>query len=104
MDLIIEKLIIPAILTILGALLSYATYLLKESKKTNDANAAGTMLLLRRQIIADHDKYCKGGEIMTNFDYSDIVEIHNAYKALGGNGLTDKLYEDLQRVNLAAEE
>lgn len=99
----IEKFLIPALLAVITALCSYAVHALKESKKVGGANAKGTMLLLRREIIASHDKFCKKGEAITHFDYDDITEIHDAYKALGGNGLTDKMFEDLQNLDLKGE-
>lgn len=100
----IEKLFIPGALTIITAFTGYAIHLLKESKKFNSAQAAGTRLLLRRQIVADHKKYVVKGEPMTHFAYDDIVEVHDAYKALGGNGLTDKMYNELQNIDITGEE
>lgn len=61
----------------------------------------GMALLLRRQIIADHKKYCINGEPMTAGAYDDIVEVHNTYKALGGNGLTDKMFDELAKIEIA---
>ena len=96
----IEKLLIPALLVIITGLSGYMTTALSQAKKINNANAKGTMLLLRRQIVEAHARFCKRGEPMSHFDYNDVTEIHNAYKELGGNGLTDKMFEDLQGVDL----
>lgn len=104
MNLWIEKLFIPGALTVITALTGYAVHVLKESRKFNSAQAAGIRLLLRRQIIADHKKYVKKGEPMSHFAYDDIVEVHDAYKALGGNGLTDTMYEKLKDVEIAGDE
>lgn len=100
----IENFVIPAGLTIITALAGYMVHLLKENRKVNDANAKGTMLLLRRQIIADHRKYCHQGEPMSHFEFEDLDEIHATYKALGGNGLTDKMFNELQAIDLAGDE
>lgn len=100
----IEKLFIPGVLSLLTALTGYAIHMLKESKKFNSAQAAGTRLLLRRQIVSDHKKYVVKGEPMSHFAYDDIIEIHDAYKALGGNGLTDKMYDELHKIDIAGEE
>lgn len=99
----IEKLLIPALLAVVTALCSYMVNALNESKKVNNANAKGTMLMLRRQLISDHKKFCVRGETMTHFDFEDITEIHSAYKALGGNGLTDKMYSELKDVSIGEE-
>lgn len=100
----IEKLFIPGALSLLTALTGYAIYMLKESKKFNSAQAAGTRLLLRRQIVSDHKKYVVKGEPLTHFAYDDIVEVHDTYKALGGNGLTDKMYQELQQIDIVGDE
>lgn len=99
----IEQFLIPALLAVVTALCTYMVKTLNESRKVNNANAKGTMLMLRRQIISDHKKFCVRGEIMTHFDFEDITEIHNAYKALGGNGLTDKMYSELQGVSIGED-
>ena len=104
MNLWIEKLLIPGALAIITGLTSYAVHVLRDSRKFNSAQAAGTRLLLRRQIVADHKKYVQKGEPMSHFAYDDIVEVHDAYKALGGNGLTDKMYEQLQHIDIVGEE
>lgn len=100
----IEKLFIPGALSLVTALTGYAIHILKESTKFNKAQAAGTRLLLRRQIVSDHRKYVIKGEPMTQFAYEDIIEVHDAYKALGGNGLTDKMYKELHNISIAGEE
>lgn len=101
---IIKEFFIPAALAVVTALSSYMVHSLKESRKVNDANARGTMLLLRRQIISDHDKYCIKGEPMKHFDFEDINDVYDTYKALGGNGLTDKMFKELQEIDLAGGE
>lgn len=83
---------------ILIAISSYIVWLLKQGKKERKAVDHGIMLLLRRAIIADHKKYCIDGEPMLHFNYFDINEMHEVYKALGGNGLTDKMFDELKEV------
>lgn len=100
---IIKEFFIPAALAVVTALSTYMVHALKEGRKVNDANAKGTMLMLRRQLISDHKKFCVKGETMTHFDFEDITEIHKAYKDLGGNGLTDKMYADLQGLSIGEE-
>lgn len=96
-----SEFIYPGLLAILTAILGWIGKKVDDSSKVNNANAKGTMLLLRRQIIRDHRKFVIKGEPMQAFDYDDITEIHDAYKALGGNGLTDKMYKDLMGVDIA---
>ena len=100
----IEKLFVPICLSIVTALVGYAVKMLQDSKKVEKAQAAGTRLLLRRQIISDYKKYVVKGEPMSHFAYDDLVEVHDTYKALGGNGLTDKMYEELQNISITGEE
>ena len=81
---------------ILVASLGYIVWLLQQSKKTGDANATGTMLLLRREIIDDHRRFFIEGETMTPDDFAYIDEVYQAYKGLKGNGMADKLYSELK--------
>ena len=99
-EIFLDKFLAPCLLALVTALSSYMVYVLKENRKASDANSKGIMLLLRRQIISDHKRFCDLGETMTHFDYEDIVEVHDTYKALGGNGLTDKMYEELQQIDI----
>ena len=46
---------------VLPVLLGYIVWLLKRQKKDRDANSKGTMLLLRVQLINDHDRYTRQG-------------------------------------------
>lgn len=89
---IIQYIISPVLVAGVG----YIIKLLQDGRKTSNANARGTMLLLRREIVASHTKHCIHGDEMTPFDYEDIEEIHSTYKELGGNGLTDKMYQELE--------
>lgn len=100
---VLSELIFPALLAAFTALLGYITYLLKESKRTNNANAKGTMLLLRREIVADYEKFVKRGEPMTKYDFDDLNELHDAYKALNGNGLTEKMYQAMMELDIRGE-
>ena len=84
---------------ILSALMSYVVFLLKEQKKDRDANAKGTMLLLRVQLIEYHDKYVEEGEI-PSYAYDNFVEMYEAYHALGGNGMVTKMYNEIQGLHL----
>lgn len=100
MQLIIKDFLLPALLVVVTALSGYMTKKMSETSKTNNANAKGTMLLLRRELINYHKRHCKDGEPLTTFDFNDITEIHEAYKALGGNGLTDRMFNDLMALDI----
>lgn len=84
---------------VLTAALGYIVWLLKDEKKKRSANSTGTMLLLRVQMIEYHDKYCKMGEI-PSYVFDNFVEMYNAYKALGGNGMIEKMFEEVKELNI----
>lgn len=84
---------------VLTAALGYIVWLLKDEKKKRSANSTGTMLLLRVQMIEYHDKYCKLGEI-PSYVFDNFVEMYNAYKALGGNGMIEKMFEEVKELNI----
>lgn len=87
---------LPIVLT---SLLGYVVWLLKEQKRERDANAKGTMLLLRVQLIEYHDKYMKAQEI-PSYAYDNFVEMYEAYHALGGNGMVTKMYNEIKELHL----
>lgn len=86
---------------ILGAILGYIIWLLQQNRKVTDANATGTMLLLRREIIEDHRRFCINDETFTPDDFAYIDEVYKAYKGLKGNGMADKLYDELKTKKTA---
>lgn len=98
---LLNNLIYPGILAIVTGLTGYIVWLLQQNKKTTDANARGTMLLLRREIISDYNKYIIDGEDLLPLAFADLEEIHNAYKALGGNGMTDEMFKAIQGKHFA---
>ena len=65
-----------------------------EEKEVRDANSAGTMLLLRVQLIEYHDKYMKLGEI-PSYAYE-----YKAYHRLGGNGMVTKMMHEIEELHL----
>lgn len=87
---------LPIVLT---ALMGYIVWLLKEQKKDRDANAKGTMLLLRVQLIEYHDKYTSLGEI-PSYAYENFMEMYEAYHALGGNGMITKMKHEIEELHL----
>ena len=97
---------------VLSIVLGYIVWLLKEQKKRQqkdaiernkriadenekrDANSAGTMLLLRVQLIEYHDRYMKIGSI-PSYAYENFCQMYEAYHRLGGNGMVEKMHEDI---------
>ena len=87
---------LPIVLT---ALMGYIVWLLQNQKKERDANAKGTMLLLKVQLIEYHDKYIANGEI-PSYVYQNYVEMYDAYHALGGNGMGTKMMHEIEELHL----
>lgn len=96
---IIEYVISPVLVAFMG----WIVYLLKEQKKSTSAQEKGLMLLLRREIITAHSRFCQHGETMTALDYATVCEINEAYQKLGGNGMTEKLFAEIKAVEIATE-
>lgn len=84
---------------VLPILLGYIVYLLKQQKKERDANARGTMLLLRVQLIEYHDKYTAQGYI-PSYAFQNFEEMYEAYHELGGNGMVTKMQEEIHKLHL----
>lgn len=83
----------------LPIILGYIVWLLKNQKKSRDANSRGTMLLLRVQLIEYHDKYMAIGHI-PSYAYENFCEMYQAYHSLGGNGMITHMYEDVKKLEI----
>ncbi len=70
-----------------------------EEKEVRNANSAGTMLLLRVQLIEYHDKYMKLGTI-PSYAYENFREMYKAYHRLGGNGMITKMMHEIEELHL----
>lgn len=86
----------------LPILLGYIVWLLKNQKKSRDANIRGTMLLLRVQLIEYHDKYMSLGHI-PSYAYENFCEMYEAYHSLGGNGMITHMYEEVKELEIRKE-
>ena len=82
--------------------LGYMVWLLKQRKKSDDANAKGTMMLLRVQLIEYHDRYTALGHI-PSYAYENFVEMYEAYHNLGGNGMVTHMYEEVKKLEIRKE-
>jgi hypothetical protein len=86
----------------LPVILGYIVWLLKQQKRDRDANATGTMLLLRVHLIEYHDRYMEMGKI-PSYAYQNFEEMYVAYHKLGGNGMITKMYEEIKELHLATK-
>ena len=84
---------------VLPVVLGYMVWLLKQRKKSDDANAKGTMMLLRVQLIEYHDRYTALGHI-PSYAYENFVEMYEAYHDLGGNGMVTHMYEEIKKLEI----
>ncbi len=94
-----EEIVMQFCTIILTPLLGYLVWLLKNQKKDRDANTKGTMLLLRVEMIDYHDKYCALGKI-PSYAYDNFCEMYNAYRDLGGNGMIEKMKEEIDSLEI----
>lgn len=79
--------------------LGYIVWLLKEQKKTRDANSKGTMCLLRVKLIEYHDKYMEHGHI-PSYALQNFLDMYNAYHVLGGNGMITQMLADVKKLEI----
>lgn len=84
---------------VLPILLGYIVWVLKNQKKSRDANSRGTMLLLRVQLIEYHDKYMALGHI-PSYAYENFCEMYEAYHKLGGNGMITHMFEEIKELEI----
>lgn len=84
---------------LLPILVGYIIKLLKDQKQERDANARGTMLLLRVQLIEYHDRYVAQGAI-PSYAYQNFCDMYKEYHALGGNGMIEKMKTEVDNIHL----
>lgn len=108
---LITDLLIPVIMLIVSSLMGYIVWLLQQQRKENQearkltaeelkAIRHGIMLELRRDIIEEHNRYVGDREPMMPLAYDNLCEVYEAYKALGGNGMTAKLMDEISAINV----
>jgi len=78
----------------LPLVLGYIIWLLKEQRKVRSANSEGTKCLLRVKLIEYHDKYMEKKAI-PSYALRNWVEMFQAYKGLGGNGMIDGMDKEI---------
>ena len=97
---IIEFIVSP----IVAAFMAYVVWKLQQQTKQTTANNRGTMILLRDKIIEDHDKYVIERRPMPSYAYENFIETYEAYKALGGNGMAQKMFDEIKAVDINRKE
>lgn len=81
----------------LPIVLGYIVWLLKEQRKVRSANSEGTKCLLRVKLIEYHDKYMEK-QAIPSYALRNWVEMFNAYKRLGGNGMIDGMDHEVRNL------
>jgi len=97
---IIEFVVSPVV----AAFMTYVVWKLQQQSKQTTANNRGTMILLRDKIIEDHKKYAIDKLPMPSYAYENFVETYEAYKALGGNGMALKMFDEMKSVGINRKE
>ena len=96
-----DQMFSDVVIAIVTALCGYIVWLLKDIRKTarakDEREEKGTRCLLRQQIIDYHDKYIERGEISPH-GYENLLEMAEAYEALGGNGKVKKMALELKEL------
>ena len=95
----LSQIIMTIYSVLLPLLVGYIIKLLKDQKKERDANAKGTMLLLRVQLIEYHDRYTARGTI-PSYAYQNFKDMYAAYHDLGGNGMIEKMKREVDDLEL----
>lgn len=101
------------VIAIVTALCGYIVWLLKDMRRSSkardereekekQANRKGTRCLLRQQIIDYHDKYVER-KYITPHGYENLLEMADAYEALGGNGKVKKMALELKELPIREE-
>lgn len=103
-----QSLFTEVVVVVVTSLCGYIVWLLKDIRKSakardereeaeKQANRKGTRCLLRQQIIDYHDRYTDRGYISPH-GYENLLEMADAYEALGGNGKVRKMALELKEL------
>ena len=92
-----NEIIYDTYITALPIILGYIVWLLKGQHKRQDANSKGTMLLLRAQLIKEHDQWMTLKYITKN-GYDNFCEMYEAYHNLGGNSMVTRMFEEIKTL------
>ena len=104
----INELIIAVISGVLLMLISAGVYARKKAKKANQQRETeqdtiqtalrnGVKGMLRNSIIEMYNKYSEKG-YMPIYARENLKDLHEEYKALGGNGVLDGLVSQLEKL------
>ena len=104
-----KEFIHEAIVIAMPIILGYIVWLMKQQatermetekkhKEQAEKNDTGVMLLLRIQLIEYHDRYMSKGTIPT-YAYENFIDMYDAYHALGGNGMIDKMLSEINELH-----
>ena len=74
-------------------------WLLKEQKKARDANSKGTMVILKRFLRDDHERFMDR-KCVTEIERTEYEEMYKAYADLGGNGIGKVWYKDVMELDI----
>ncbi|MCL2866072.1 MAG: hypothetical protein FWE25_11115 [Lachnospiraceae bacterium] len=88
--------------TLISTLLGYIVYILKTQSKGRADHNRGTMLLLKVQLIAYHEKWIERG-FVTRHGLTNFTEMYDAYRSLGGNGMIEQLFEEIKTQPIKGE-
>ena len=89
------EVIFGAIVAGLGYLYRKTACRVQEQREAQGALRAGTLALLRSEIIRNYDHYKAKGTTPI-YAMENVLELYEAYHALGGNGTITKLVDELR--------
>ena len=79
------------------AISGYLVWWLKQQHLIGRVSDHALCGLLKAQIRSYHRESTERGSV-TYDELEDVLELHKAYKALGGNGAVDRMIEDISTM------
>lgn len=72
----------------------------KRMSERDKALYEGIKTVLRKELIDSYERYAVGNEPLSIMRREEIDRCYQAYKALGGNGTGEHLYQQIVKVQL----
>lgn len=87
----------------LTGLVGFLTWSLQRSIQNKDDIKETVKIILRAELKMYHSKCVKQGYISSD-DYEYISEVFKMYKKFNGNGLGDKMWADIQKIEMRVDD
>lgn len=101
---VLTQVLLWVVTGVLGWIVGRMASAAKSDKREREALYSGMQCLLRAELVDKHDRYVNNKEPMRYYDRKNLEQVYFAYKGLKGNGLGDKLWKEIEELDLSGND